>query len=505
MRTTFKIALASVLVFSLAAAAPELRAQARRSTTTTSTSSSSDNKSATATRSAGTSTTRQSTSTATRNTGTASRSAATPSRSTSASSRSTTASRSTATPSSSASTQVNRNAGTSGNGQVNRNNGSTGNTGSTGTAARRSTGTTTSGSTAARQSTGASRSAGTAAAAAADETPSRRATTTSRSAGNGAAEAPAAQTQTQTRAATVTRSASSAKATSSKGLTSAPEASSSRASVTRGGTVTANKGAVSNVNYATGSDNRGSIRMDEGRNLNRIPPRERDFMTGRPGAFYGRDPHYFGYRVHTLPPRFRRMSYWGRDYFFYDNVYYLRYGDWYVITRPPFGVSVNIALRNLTFASVRFSYYHNVYRTFDIIDSNYRTILEQNREIARNNALLATQNSALALNSNRALSAYEIASALGLVQSFANINTEYFYEDGVFYVATKKNRYEVIVPPAGALVNELPDDYDTIVLNGVEYYKVDDTVYRLVLVDGIPALEVLGQMYGNMARKYNYY
>ena len=503
MRTTFKIALASVLVFSLAAAAPELRAQARRSTTTTSTSSSSDNRSATATRSAGTSTTRQSTSTATRNTGTASRSAATPSRSTSASSRSTTASRSTAAPSGSASTQVNRNAGTSGNGQVNRNNGSTGNTGSTGTAARRSTGTTTSGSTAARQSTGTTRSAGTAAAS--DETPSRRATTTSRSAGTGAAEAPAAQTQTQTRAATVTRSASSAKATSSKGLTSAPEASSSRASVTRGGTVTANKGAVSNVNYATGSDNRGSIRMDEGRNLNRIPPRERDFMTGRPGAFYGRDPHYFGYRVHTLPPRFRRMSYWGRDYYFYDNVYYLRYGDWYVITRPPFGVSVNIALRNLTFASVRFSYYHNVYRTFDIIDSNYRTILEQNREIARNNALLATQNSALALNSNRALSAYEIASALGLVQSFANINTEYFYEDGVFYVATKKNRYEVIVPPAGALVNELPDDYDTIVLNGVEYYKVDDTVYRLVLVDGIPALEVLGQMYGNMARKYNYY
>ena len=505
MRTTFKIALASVLVFSLAAAAPELRAQARRSTTTTSTSSSSDNRSATATRSAGTSTTRQSTSTAPRNTGTASRSTATPSRSTSASSRSTTASRSTAAPSGSASTQVNRNAGTSGNGQVNRNNGSTGNTGSTGTAARRSTGTTTSGSTAARQATGTTRSAGNATAAAADETPSRRATTTSRSAGTGAAEAPAAQTQTQTRAATVTRSASSVKATSSKGLTSAPEASSSRASVTRGGTVTANKGAVSNVNYATGSDNRGSIRMDEGRNLNRIPPRERDFMTGRPGAFYGRDPHYFGYRVHTLPPRFRRMSYWGRDYYFYDNVYYLRYGDWYVITRPPFGVSVNIALRNLTFASVRFSYYHNVYRTFDIIDSNYRTILEQNREIARNNALLATQNSALALNSNRALSAYEIASALGLVQSFANINTEYFYEDGVFYVATKKNRYEVIVPPAGALVNELPDDYDTIVLNGVEYYKVDDTVYRLVLVDGIPALEVLGQMYGNMARKYNYY
>ena len=459
MRTTFKIALASVLVFTLAAAAPELNAQARRSTTTTSTSSSSDNKStATASRSSA-----SSSSTASRSTNTATRSAGTTanrqSNSTAARQGSTTT-RNTAAPSGSTSTQVNRRSNTTGTtteSQVNRNNGSNGNTGNTGsTATRRSNGNTNSGSTAARQNNGTTRSAGNAAATT-TETPSRR-VTTSRSANNGTANAPTTQNTTP-----VTTVRSNAKAT-------------------------------------------GGIRMDDNRNLNRDPPRERDFMThDRPGAFFGHDPHYFGYRVHTLPPRYRRISHWGRDYYYYNNVYYLRYGNWYVITRPPFGLMIDIALRDLAFASVRFSYYHNVYRTFDIVDSNYRTILEQNREIARNNALLARQNSALALNSNRALSAYEIATALGLVQSFANINTEYFYEDGVFYVATKKNRYEVIVPPAGALVNELPDDYDTIVLNGVEYYKVDDTVYRLVLVDGIPALEVLGQMYGDMARKYNYY
>ena len=502
MRTTFKIALASVLVFTLAAAAPELNAQARRSTTTTSNSRSSDNKSATtASRSAA-----SSSSAASRSTATATRSAGTTanrqSTSTSAAARQgSTATRNTAAPSGSTSTQVNRrsnNTGTTTTGsQVNRNTGSNGNTGNTGTTAtRRSNANTTSGSTAARRDNGTTRSAGNAAATT-PETPSRR-VTTSRSANTGAAEAPATQNTTPVRTVR-----SNANATSSNGLTSAPEA---RANVSRGGAATNNRGAVPNVNYSTGHDDRGGIRMDEGRNLNRIPPRERDFIVhDRPGAFFGHDPHFFGYRVQTLPPRYRRISHWGRAYYFYNNVYYLRYGNWYVITRPPFGVMIDIALRDMAFASVRFSYYHNVYRTFDIIDSNYRTILEQNREIARNNALLARQNSALALNSNRALSAYEIASALGLVQSFANINTEYFYEDGVFYVATKKNRYEVIVPPAGALVNELPDDYDTIVLNGVEYYKVDDTVYRLVLVDGIPALEVLGQMYGNMARKYNYY
>ena len=506
MRTTFKIALASVLVFTLAAAAPELNAQARRSTTTTSTSSSSDNKSAaTASRS-----TASSSSTASRSTSTATRSAGTTANRQSNTSTSTaarqgsTATRNTAAPSGSTSTQVNRrsnNTGTTTGSQVNRNTGSNGNTGNTGNAAaRRNNGTTTSGSTAARQNNGTTRSAGNAAATT-NETPSRRVTTTSRSANTGAAEAPTTQNTTPVRTVR-----SNAKATSSNGLTSVPEASAAKANVSRGGAATNNRGAVPNVNYSTGHDDRGNIRMDDNRNLNRVPPRERDFMThDRPGAFFGHDPHFFGYRVQTLPPRYRRISHWGRDYYFYNNVYYIRYGNWYVITRPPFGVMIDIALRDLTFASVRFSYYHNVYRTFDIVDSNYRTILEQNREIARNNALLARQNSALALNSNRALSAYEIASALGLVQSFANINTEYFYEDGVFYVATKKNRYEVIVPPAGALVNELPDDYDTIVLNGVEYYKVDDTVYRLVLVDGIPALEVLGQMYGDMARKYNYY
>lgn len=300
---------------------------------------------------------------------------------------------------------------------------------------------------------------------------------------------------------------SNSTATSSKGLTSVPASVDVNRSGQAAAATATNKAARENqpqLNYSGARHD--EMRMDGNRNLNRIPPRERGFMTyDKPGSFYATAPHFFGYRVQTLPPRYRRISHWGIDYYYYDNVYYRRYGTIYVVCRPPFGVAIDIALRDLAFSSVRFSYYHNVYRTFDVIDDNYRTIAEQNRVIAQNNARIASQNASLALNAGRAASAYEIAHALGLVQSYANIDTEYFYEDGVFYVVNGKNRYEVIVPPAGALVNELPDDYDTIVLNGVEYYKVDDTVYRLVLVDGIPALEVLGQMYGSMAKQYNYY
>ena len=257
------------------------------------------------------------------------------------------------------------------------------------------------------------------------------------------------------------------------------------------------------INYGGRGD---AIRLDDDRNINRIPPRERGYLSyDRIPSFYEDDLHMYGYRIHTLPPSHKRYTYWGVDYYLYKNVYYRRYGNSYVVCRPPVGIVIDLGRHDIHFSRVHFAYYFDVYRPFDVVDRNYRIILEQNREIARNNAVLARQNQALALNTSRALSSYDIARALGLIQSFAGIDKDYFYQDGVFYTVKRNGRFEVIVPPAGALVDELPDDYDIIVLNGVEYYKVDDTVYRLVLIDGIPCLEVLGQMYGSMAHRYNYY
>ena len=57
-------------------------------------------------------------------------------------------------------------------------------------------------------------------------------------------------------------------------------------------------------------------------------------------------------------------------------------------------------------------------------------------------------------------------------------------------------QYKVILPPAGALVETLPDDYEMVTLrDGKEYYKVEDTVYRVTISDGKPYFEVLGQQY----------
>ena len=162
---------------------------------------------------------------------------------------------------------------------------------------------------------------------------------------------------------------------------------------------------------------------------------------------------------------------------------------------------------------LRFSYYNNVYRTYNVVNSNYSTINEQNQIIAQNNATIAAQNAAIAqnnatiasqqaastpsvdINTLKSYASFQLANKLGLVQSFAANGQDYYYDDGVFFVADAKGQYKTIVPPAGALIKALPEDYEAVTLaDGNEYYKVDDTIYRMTVADGVPYFEVLGQL-----------
>lgn len=248
------------------------------------------------------------------------------------------------------------------------------------------------------------------------------------------------------------------------------------------------------------------MRMDEHHNMHRLAPRHREPMPwDRPGYFWGNHPHYYGYRVHGLPPHYRRIRHWGIDYYYYNGIYYRSHAGLWVVCRPPFGTPLEVAIDRAILRSIRFAYYCDTYRTYSRVFDNYNVIARQNLIIAQNNARIAAQNANYALNANRALTAYELANKLGLVQSYAFANSEYFYQDGVFYSISASGQYTTIVPPAGALVTSLPDDYETIVLNGIEYYMVDNTVYRTTLFDGQPYLEVLGQMYGSLYSQYDIY
>ena len=248
------------------------------------------------------------------------------------------------------------------------------------------------------------------------------------------------------------------------------------------------------------------FRVDDHHEMYRVAPRQREPMAwDRPGHFWGDQPHYYGYRIHTIPPHWRRITHWGIDYYYYNGIYYRPFGGSYVICRPPFGTPLEMAIDRAILKVIRFAYYCDTYRTYNTVFDNYSVIARQNLIIAQNNARIAAQNANYALNANKALSAYELANMLGLVQSYAYANSEYFYQDGVFYSINASGTFTTIVPPAGALVTSLPDDYEVIVMNGIEYYLVDNPVYRTTVFEGEPFLEVLGQMYGSLYNQYNIY
>ena len=232
-------------------------------------------------------------------------------------------------------------------------------------------------------------------------------------------------------------------------------------------------------------------------------PRERgyiDFDRRPPHHFY--DPHHahcFGYRVRALPAGYWYRDWHGIRYYCYNDVYYRLIDGCYIVCRPPFGTSIAAAVvADITWTAVKISYYNTLNKTYDKIDENNAYIAKQNEQIARNNALIEQQNATLAAQAQymatRSSEAYQLAQAMGLVQSYAAAGTDYFYQDGVFY-RNSKDQYLVIIPPAGALVDSLPEDYDIFTFNGQEYYQVENTVYRVTVVSGKACFEVLGQRY----------
>lgn len=68
---------------------------------------------------------------------------------------------------------------------------------------------------------------------------------------------------------------------------------------------------------------------------------------------------------------------------------------------------------------------------------------------------------------------------------------DYYYKDGVFYIIGADGDYYVIEPPIGALVEEIPADFERVVIDDEIFYKVDDTLYKVTVIDGVPYFEVV--------------
>jgi len=244
-------------------------------------------------------------------------------------------------------------------------------------------------------------------------------------------------------------------------------------------------------------DRPAQVRPNHKPDVHRVHPRDRGFVDyHRPAHYWTGHNHCFGHRVRILPSHARRHIHFGVTYYCYNDIWYRPYGSYYVVCRPPFGtvLAANL-IADMTWNAVRLSYYYTVANTYSRINENNEYIAKQNEIIAQNNATIAAQNQAIAMNQQLASQAYTLANELGLVQSYAAAGSDYYYQDGVFYTPGPNGQYMVIAPPAGALVESLPEDYEVVTLSdGNVYYKVDNTIYRMTIDDGKPYFEVVGQM-----------
>ena len=178
--------------------------------------------------------------------------------------------------------------------------------------------------------------------------------------------------------------------------------------------------------------------------------------------------HYFGHRLKVLPRGYVTMRVGGLDYYYYDGIYYRPYlAGGYYICRPPRGTSIAQTMLNVALTAVAI----NTIRD-EIARARRAAAISTVYSAGRNGYVIRTSDDYYNTN---------------LVKQ---ANQEYYYQDGVFYIL-HNGQYYVIEAPIGALVTEIPADYDEIELDGRTYYQVEDTLYKTTVIDGALYFEVV--------------
>ena len=178
--------------------------------------------------------------------------------------------------------------------------------------------------------------------------------------------------------------------------------------------------------------------------------------------------HYFGYRLNALPRGYVVMRVGGLDYYYYDGIYYRPYiGGGYYVCRPPRGTSIASTLFNVALTAIAIN--------------TIRNEVERAQRAAELSRVYGTLNNGYVI---RTSDDYYNTNLTG------QLDQDYYYQDGVFYIL-KNGQYYVIEAPIGALVTEIPADYDEIELDGRIYYLVENTLYKATVIDGALYFEVV--------------
>ena len=209
------------------------------------------------------------------------------------------------------------------------------------------------------------------------------------------------------------------------------------------------------------------------------PPRPREAQYARPYLQQHAAPtpshrygdHYFGYRLNSLPRGYTTLRVGGLDYYYCDGIYYRPYrlGGYYVV-RPPRGTAIASTLFNVALTAI----------TINTI----RDEIARARRAAELSTVYGNTRTGYVVRTSDDYYSTNLANQL---------DQEYYYQDGVFYVL-QNGQYFVIEAPIGALVTQIPADYDELELDGRTYYLVENTLYKTTVIDGALYFEVVSNL-----------
>ncbi|MBQ5517570.1 MAG: hypothetical protein IIT92_04115, partial [Bacteroidales bacterium] len=181
----------------------------------------------------------------------------------------------------------------------------------------------------------------------------------------------------------------------------------------------------------------------------------------RPIPYHHHGYHYFGHRIHTLPIGYSVIRVGYRDYYYYDGIYYRPYWDGgYYICRPPLGTVIASTMFDVAMTTIAIN--------------TIRNEIERARIAAELSGYYAARNANYTLRTSDDYYNTNLVNQAG---------QNYYYQDGVFYTL-QNGEYRVIEAPIGALVDEIPEDYDEIELGGKTYYQVEDTLFKPTIING---------------------
>lgn len=154
-------------------------------------------------------------------------------------------------------------------------------------------------------------------------------------------------------------------------------------------------------------------------------------------------------------------------YYYYNGIYYRPYYlGGYIVCRPPVGSYYSSSLLNIALTAAAINAY---------VDA-----VERAREAERLANYYAQLNSEYVV---RDMDAY--------VTNVSNqTDQQYYYQDGVFYTLVN-GQYYVIEPPIGALITQLPEDYEEVVIDNETYYQVENALYKVTVIEGALYFEVV--------------